>query len=171
MIKVIGSILIIGGTATIGLKKILSMDNRVKALSSMISALEIMQSEILFRLTPIPELLQYLSETASGPSRIFFENCCREINRLGEESLLRIWKKALKNTPELELHSEEERALLDLGAVLGKYDLDGQGRAIAYAVSRLEKILQDAKTEKQMQSKVYGIMGIAAGLAVVIIFI
>ncbi len=170
MIRWLGAILVAGGAAAVGLAAIQRLNTRVRLLSAFVGALEMMQSEIYFNLMPLPELMTQLSQRAAAPARPFFFRCARLMKKLGEESFQTLWHKAVCEAGE-DWRSGERETLMDLGALLGRYDCEAQARGVSYAKSRMEALLAKAEQERSRQSRVYGTLGVACGLAIVIILI
>ena len=171
MIKLIGAILVVAGTASVGLNAVMRLKGRVGSLGTLITALDVMHSEICTRLTPMPELLEKLTALSQYPVSLFFENCRKNMKNIENASFYRIWKLSVKETPELELTAEEEQAVGELGVMLGHYDVEEQSRAIIYTKRRVDAFLQKAVRERDTQSRMYAVLGLSSGLAVVIILI
>jgi len=170
MLRWLGAILVAGATSAAGLAAIQRLGARVRLLSAFVAALEIMQAEITFNLTPLPELMSILVRRAAPPARPFFLHCARLLKRLGEESFLTLWQKAVSDMG-AEWRAGERDVLMDLGAVLGRYDHKAQARALTLARNRMEALLTHAESERARQGRVFGALGAASGLAIVIILI
>lgn len=152
----------------IGLRKIDSLKTRITALEGMIYAVEYMRSEIYFRLTPIPEIIKELAKITQPPLGAFFTQCAEDIDN---EEFELLWKEALRLKLNDILTDEDIRTLGQLGSVLGRYDLEGQLRSIDSAVAHLTKSKEAAELDKSSNSKVYAALGMAAGVAAVVIII
>lgn len=171
MLKIVGAVMIIAATAAYGFNAVLRLRARVRILTSLTAALDIMKSEICDRLTPMPELLEMLSNETEAPVRDFFNNCYKKLGMLGVQSFSSVWKSALTETPELLLNDGEAQVIAELGFVLGRYDSNEQKSAFSYTIRRMEGFLQKAETERDSQSKLHAFLGVAAGIFVVIMLI
>jgi len=171
MFRIIGAVIIVACTAAFGFSGVTRLRVRVKNLQNLITALEIMKSEICERLTPMTEILTTLSQEAQAPVSGVFKECCNQMSQLGSRSFYFIWKSAVESACDLELTEHEKKILTDMGHVLGRYDIQEQKSAITYAIRRLETCLQNAEEEKRSQSKVHAALGVSAGLFIVIILI
>ena len=58
MLKLIGALLLAGGAGALGCSAAAQLSRRVAVLRALLGALEGMEREIAFRLTPMPELLE-----------------------------------------------------------------------------------------------------------------
>ena len=127
-----------------------------------------MESEIRFRLTPIPELMEFLAQKTGEPAASFFRTCRREWEKREEESFSRIWQKGLETL----LPAAPEREVLDqLGEILGRYDVEGQRQAIGYVRRRLEGLLRQAEEERKTRGRAYFASGFAVGLCLAVILL
>ena len=171
MIKLIGAILLIGGTAAWGISGVLRLRARCRSLTSITHALGVMQSEICDRLTPMPELLSQLGEEAEYPARLLYKNAENKLSTLGNTHFGAIWRQAVTATPELLLTAPEEAALVELGTSLGKYNVEEQKNAISYTRRRLEEYVKRAEIVRETDSKVRAFLGVASGIFAVVLFI
>ena len=129
MLKLLGVLLLAGGTAAAGFCAAGQLTKRARALQALLGALELMERELSFRLTPMPELLERLSRQADPPADGLFAGCREGLSSLGERSLAELWKAGVRQ-PALLLEAEELALLDGLGQVLGSYDGEGQLAAL-----------------------------------------
>ena len=171
LIKILGALMLIGGAAVIGLRAVENLDNRVRLYSALIHALDLMQAEIFFRLTPLPELMEQLSRQIEPPVSLLFQDCFEHMRKKGSGSFSLIWEGTLRRSIGRELSSSALTSLCELGGILGRYDAQTQSNAILHAAKRMESCYESAQREKDRQSRVYGILGVISGLAAVIILL
>ena len=171
MIKLLGAVLIITGTAAWGAGRALRLKNRVRSLSSLVTALGMMGSEIEARMTPMPELLDLLENEAPYPSKRLFAATSENMKELGMTPFSGIWEQAVRETPELLLSAREESCLKELGFSLGRYDIAQVRAAIGYTIRRLSDYRDDAERERKASSKMYAFLGVAAGVFAVVVLI
>ncbi len=164
--------MILGGSAAAGIFAAYRLKYRCRVLSALLRSLEYMEAEITSRLTPLPEIISVLSKEAQPPLGDFFKKMLGRYNALqGESPFSAIWAHSLDLSPELELRPEEMRLLKELGGVLGRYEAEQQIKLIGYTRQRLGTMLDGAEKERERQSRMYGILGVAGGIAAVIILI
>lgn len=171
LIKIIGAVLVISATLSCGVKGVASLRYRVRCFEAVIGALEIMESEICTRLTPMREVLDMLSQQAPEAVRGLFARAAMGMEHLGKMSFSDIWDEAVKKSMEMELRRDEADALLELGLCLGKYDVSSQAESISRVKGRMERFLLRAEEEQKRDTKVKAFFGLAAGLFAVIILI
>lgn len=163
--------LVIACTTTFGISSSARLGVRVRAISGLIAALQVMKSEICDRLTTMPELMEMMAENTDAPVNSLFISCESQMKNLGAKSFYFIWKNAVATSVQLELREPEKATLAELGHVLGRYDIKEQGNAISAAIRRFEHYLKLAEDEKKGQGKVHAVLGLATGFFAVIILI
>jgi len=170
MIRILGALLVIGGAAAVGFSAVRGLNKRVRTLRAFLAALELMERELSFRLTPMPELLDELSVRMPEPVRTFFTTCRAGLETLGERDLGQLWRVGLEDA-QLGLQREELALLEELGDVLGRFDSEGQQAALTRVRTQLEHCLCGAQENRAKQSKMYGALGLSAGALLVIMLV
>lgn len=171
MLKLLGALLLIIGAASLGFGAAAQLTARVTGLRSLTAALEQMERELAFRLTPMPELLGRLAQQAQQPASMFFARCRENMNTLGERTLGEIWREALEQEPDLLLSREEHQVMRALGDVLGRYDGEEQRVALRAASADLGRYMKQAENERNRMGRVYGALGLGAGAMLVILLL
>lgn len=171
MIKIIGAVLLIAGTAAWGLSGVIRLRNRAKNLSALCYAVGAMRSEICDRLTPTPEVLEMLSGEAQYPANLLFNNASERMMSIGTQPFSVIWRGAVENTPELLLNGGEAEVLCELGLFLGRYNVEEQRSAFDHAERRLEEMTHKAEAVRDTNSRMHAFLGVAAGIFAVVILI
>ena len=153
-----------------GLGAIRKLEGRVTALRALVEALELMERELEFRLTPMQELLEGTARRVGEPAAGFLGACARGLDELGERSLAELWAREAgeRLTP---LKPRDLEVVLSVGGVLGRYDAEGQRRAIAACREELTGFLAAAAEERRKQGRVYGALGVTAGAFLVILLL
>lgn len=170
MIKLFGAILLAGGAAFLGFSAAAQLERRVKALRAILGALESLERELSFRLTPMPELLEALARRSQPPVNAFFARCLKGLDTLGENTLSDLWNEALEAEP-MDLGAEDRQVLRELGGILGRYDGEGQREALSLARAQLGQCLTTAAEERTRLGRVYGALGLTAGALLVILLL
>ena len=169
-VKIAGAAFIICGRLGFGAAEIAGLNRRVRLLSGLISALELMRGELINRLTPMSDILELIKRETSGPVRDFFSSVLLGMENLGEKSFSEIWSRAVRSSG-LDLTEPEERALRELGASLGRYDVQLQAAALQRTAARFELFLREAEERRKRDGKIHALFPIAAGVSVILILI
>lgn len=171
MLKTIGILLVVLGASGAGFSMALSVQRNVTVTQQLISSLEQMKNEMLYRKTPLPELMRVLSVTSKGPAAVFFCKVADDLFLRQEASVFAIVKKNLALMSATAFSPSVRHVLMNLGSGLGKYDLEGQTRAIDLALTRLRDILEQSMLEQRGRAKSYCTLGVCAGLAIAIMML
>ena len=169
--KLAGVMLITLGTVGWGVAGIRRLRRRAFVLRALTGSLELMESEICQRLTPMAELMERLGDAAPPPVSRFYAEVREGMERVGEVAFPVIWRRAAENTLGQCLNEEERQALSELGLSLGRYDPEQQRSAIRYARRRLDAFAERAAAERDRDSRVHAFLGIAAGIFAVLVLL
>lgn len=164
----LGAMMILVGFGGVGLAIISGLNRQVVLFRSMIQALDYMEREISFHLTPLPQLYRGLSSHVSKPLSTAFAWMADGLEALQCSSAEELWEQSLS---QLEFGSEGLAYLLPLGQVLGCYDADHQCKAMAQARAQLSQILVRREVENAKGKKLYGTLSLALGGLVVILLL
>lgn len=168
MTRWLGALLLAAGAAALGLGAVWSMEQRVRDLRGIIAGLYAMERALTARLAPLEEMLSAAAEGTDGRARGFFQTCREGLEAPGGERFAPLWSAALETAP-LCLDAEDLRAARRLGGVLGRYDGGSQSAAILHTAAELEGRLTEAAERRGRLGRVYGTLGISAGLFLVIL--
>ena len=171
MLRLVGALLLTVGAAGLGLCAAWQLRDRVRSLRSLVGGLEILDRELSFRRTAMPELMERTARQAGAPACYLFARCRDHLEELGERSFSQIWARAVAEEPELLLAEEERAALLELGEILGRYDADGQIAALKRAEETLKACLTRAKEDRRRLGRVYTALGAGSGAMLAILLL
>jgi stage III sporulation protein AB len=170
-LKLIGAVLLIGGTSVWGASGVARLRRRSRILAGIVRALAAMRSELVTRLTPVPELIKRMEEQSEGPVRAFFHNVGIRLGELGDAALYELWGRAADATPELLLTPEESAALRDTPRALGRYNISEQSDALLRAERSFAEFARRADEKRDSDSKTRAALGAAAGIFAVLLLI
>ena len=165
-----GALLTVGGGAFLGYDAHRRLRRRARVLRQLAGALEQMDREIAFRLTPMPQLMEELAADYPPPVGTLFANCRKGMKELGERSLAEIWRQALADTP-LDLEGRAAGILDELGEVLGRFEESGLRSALARAVAELTREGELAREDGEKRGRMYQVLGLAWGGLLVILLL
>jgi len=171
LLRFVGAILLAGGAAAVGVRASLRLKTRLRVLSGLSAGIGLMRSELAFREPAIPELMETLAAETDSPVSDLFQCCARQSGRLGREPFSAIWESAVDQCEGLELTARECREIRVIGSILGRYDVEGQLAALAALQNRVEQLYSGAVREQENKGKVFGTMGLATGLGLVILLL
>ena len=85
MLKLIGSVMIFGSCAALGLNARRELRRRVAAADAMLLALRLMENEITARRTPMPEIIDLLAKNENAVVRQIFSGVRRRMRERQHE--------------------------------------------------------------------------------------
>lgn len=170
MIRLLGAMLIICAAGYVGVSQAMLLRQRARVLAGLQTTVDLMKNEISGHLTPLPEVCKLASLAAPGPLSDFFARLSQDLLDPEAGTVQQLIRRNLDRY-DLLLRSPERQTLLDLGAALGRYDVEGQLRALDLAGTRLEGFAKQAQAEQKERSKACGVLGVCAGLALVILLV
>lgn len=165
-----GALLTVGGGAFLGFDAHRRLNRRARVLRQLAGALEQMDREISFRLTPMPQLMEELAADYPPPVGDLFANCRKGMDQLGERSLAEIWRQALADTP-LDLEGRAAGILDGLGEVLGRFEESGLRSALARAGAELTREAELAREDGEKRGRMYQVLGLTCGGLLVILLL
>ena len=170
MIKLLGAALLMAGCGAVGLAAVGRLDGRVRDLRELTAGLETLRRELGGRLTPLPGALNAAADGTHGRAAGFFAFCANHAEHLDGAAFHEIWRDGLEQC-RLQLTGEDRVLLEQLGPVLGRYDADSQLQAIEGVLAGLGRRQVLAEEERQRMGRVYGVLGMTAGVFLVILLI
>ena len=129
----------------------------------------LMESELTYRLTPLPELCKKVGKSVGGVPRRVLEGLARELEQQicpDVSSCMHSVLAAMDSLPR-----SAERIFTRLGNSLGEYDLPGQLKGLASVRHNCTRMLQRLDDNREQRLRGYQTLGICAGAALVILFI
>ena len=169
MLKLIGSVMIFGSCAALGLNARRELRRRVAAADAMLLAME---NEITARRTPMPEIIDLLAKNENAVVRQIFSGVRRRMRERSGLSLSYLWCAGMRAAQaDAGLGWEECGVLCDAANFLGRYDASEQKAAIDTALHRLQMLRELAFAELRDRGSLYRTCGIAAGLLVILVLV
>lgn len=156
----------------IGQLKAKSYENRVFHLQELITTLKVLESEMKYRLDPLPDLLLRVSQMKEGMCAALLETAGRLLKIYASNDFSDCWKEAVETAyHESALKKDDIRIINDLGIDLGKTDVVNQSAMFQRTISLLEAQTAEAIEEKRTKGKMYKSLGTAIGALIVILLI
>lgn len=167
--KLIGAVLILVVCGGMGFKKAAAYRLEVKSLRQLCAVLEHMECQMLYRLTPLPELCRQACTVSSGALKRFFSILAQELDNQAAPDVACCVDAALYKVSGIP--SATRSAIIKLGASLGAFDLEGQLKGFAAVKEECKQTLELLTQNQDVRLRGYQTLGLCAGAAVVILFI
>lgn len=168
-IKLIGGAIVLIAATYLGLVLAKSKVERVRQIRTFISALNIIEIEIKFSFSTLPEIFDKVSKTIDCKvGEMFYVLSQRLINEMRNAS--EIWAITINEYyPLLNLNNEDKEILLSMGGSLGEIDSESQIKNIRLVIEQLKIQKEKAEDEKKNGERMYKTLGVLSGLCIFII--
>lgn len=169
MIKLLGSVLIAGAAAWLGLTASLHLRRRVRALDEIAGALLLLEQELELSAPDLEHLALRVSRSSRGAGRTLFARFGASLQHLGAYTAAQLWERAVEQQEELAL--EGRRRLLLLGECLGRFDSREQRACVCAVRARLEQLRQQEEGECRARCRTCHALCLSGGAFLVILLI
>ena len=167
--KWIGAILIIASCSGCGFAVAAGKRLEEKLLFQLLEILQTMESDLRYRLTPLPELCRQAAGETKGILHVVFLNLYRELKWQKLPDAGSCMYAAIARSGELP--ARVRRLLVQLGATLGRFYLEGQLQGIHCVRKHCEETLEAIRKNRSERLRSYQTLGICAGTALAIILV
>lgn len=140
------------------------------ALRALVQALELVERELDFCLRSTKDMLWSAAVRSPEPAAEFLRVCAQGMDTLDGQPFSGLWRKAASERLTA-LKPCDFEVLMSVGAVLGRYESEGQRNSVALARTKLNEQLSDAVEERRRQGRVYGALSVTAGAFLVIMLL
>lgn len=167
--KWIGAVLIVAGCGGFGFSMAAAHRIQEKALRKLIGILDFMACELQYRMTPLPELCEKAGTEAGGELGRIFRRLSEELSVSLSADVADAMDAALKTSPELPEKTRDN--LLLLGRSLGRFDMDGQLKALEAVRASCRRDLEGFTANRETRLRNYQTLSLCAGAALAILLI
>ncbi len=171
-LKISLSLLIVISTTYLGYVYSNSYVKRFENLICLKGALKILETEILYGSTPLPEALMNVYNKSNVKIRDIFKcinedliTCKRE---LVISSFLNVKESMYRD---YFLKKDEIESFMDLGRVIGSSDRCDQEKNFKLLFTQLDYFIEEARSERDKYEKMYRNLGVLTGLGIIIILL
>lgn len=157
----LGAALLFLGSTAAGFALRRELQQRAQLLAAVIDSLQLLRSDIVGRLLPLPEALRHTAETAPEPLHAQYTALADGITG-SDRPFCEQWAAAIRA---LDMLTPDARAaLLTLGAQLGKYDAQLQRQALDTCIASLQSISAALQDDARRRGKLVCGLGATLGL-------
>ena len=168
-IRWIGALFVVVSCGWFGFSSASLDRNEVSLLRHLNSAAEIMECELSYRLTPLPELCRKAGNTAGRTIRRILNNLAIELEK---QSIPDVESGMLITLAKEELLPRSVYKILrSMGSSLGRYDLPGQIKGLEAIRESCQSELKNLDLNREERTRGYQTIGLCAGTALAILFI
>lgn len=168
-IKFIGAVLVVAACGGVGMSLVVTHRRTEMALRQLIAALDYMECELQYRLTPLPDLCRQTAEVSNGWIRTVFSVLAQELEDQISPEVKTCMDAALCHVRELP--TQAQKIMRELGQTLGRFDLPGQLRGLESIRRTCRRELDELAKNRDVRLRSYQTLGLCAGAALAILFI
>lgn len=171
MIKLTGILLAVIGASRAGFLKASEIRRRRELLMDFRELILHISTEISYFKEPLPQIFERLTEGDNRESHILLRQCLLSY-RQEHLTIAEIWNHAIDLTYErTPLTGEDISVMKKCGEFLGQSDFRGQQEHFQLFNVQLDRQIHAAEESIRTKGRLYGKIGVAAGLAIAVIFI
>lgn len=170
-VKMTGAVFVFAGGCGMGWYFSAKKKRRIQVLQEFETVLVLLYGEIEYTGEDMVEILEGLIEKTIWFSS-FFQEVSFYLRQKYGQPLWQTWERGIENSPLTQLMEKEDiRLWKELGNYLGISDRKSQLRSLELSRQRLGRTLLAAQEEYGAKSKVLRVMGVTAGVFVVILLL
>jgi len=170
MLKLVGAVMVVAASGLSGLAVAENYSRRPKELRSLRSAFQILETEVAYSATCLPEAFQQVSGRCDKTSALLFSGAAAELSSKSGITAAEAWERALeKYYPRTALKSGDLSILRNLGGSLGISDREDQIKHLRLAMEQINAETISAEDEAARNVKLWSYLGFLAGLLVVLL--
>lgn len=167
--KWIGAALIILGCGGFGFLMAANHKAAENALRQLTSALDYMECELRYRMTPLPLLCKNAGMERTGVVRAVLLRLSSELDAQVTPEVSTCVAAALSHVGDMP--KQVHAVFQELGQTLGRFDLNGQLKGLNAARQHCRRDLDALNENRDVRLRNYQTLGLCAGAALVILFI
>lgn len=167
--KWIGALLIVISCTACGFSVAAGKRKEERMLYQLERILQLMEAELQYRLTSLPELCQMAAEESRGSVHGVFIKLHKELCRQKLPDAGSCMAASIRDGADLP--NRIRSILSQLGHSLGRFDLEGQLQGIRTVRRRTEDSIESIRKNRDERLRSYQTLGICAGAALAIILI
>lgn len=172
MLKLLGSIVVIGASGVMGFIYSNFYLERVKQIRDMQYALNILETEIIYTSLPLSEAMEFTAEKCGKGIKNVFKKISKMLKEKTKHSVYEAFKDACASSKDEIYFGKEEMDILEsFMQSLGVSDMEGQKKNFNITIKKLEEIEKKAEAIRAKNERLYRYLGICMGVLIVIILI
>lgn len=172
MLKLAGSILVIGAATLLGAGAAGELEASYQELLYLKRIIEILKGELLYSRAALSNIFLKMSEDAKEPYAGWLTEMRVRIESGNGGRLADIWRESAEEClRSSKLPWKERQKLGDLGSLLGDSDLELQAGQLKGYLEQLESRIQEVGSELKNKKKLFRCLGIIGGMFLTILLV
>ena len=138
-------------------------NKRYKNLKEILKNILLLQNEIVYNMTPLPEALQSIGMKCRTPIKELVLDSSHLLSEGKEDSVYDAFKHIYEKENNFYLNRDDERVLEDFLKSLGELGVYGQEKMFNLVISNLNINIKEAEIELNKNIKLYRYLGVCIG--------
>ena len=164
-----GAALVILGCGGFGFLLAAGYRSTENALRQLTAALDYMECELRYHMTPLPILVKNAGKERTGVVGSVFLQLASELEAQVTPEVSTCMHAALSHVGDMP--KQLRSVFTELGQTLGRFDLNGQLKGLNAARQRCRRELEALSANRDVRLRSYQTLGLCAGAALAILFI
>lgn len=171
LIKYLGALLILISGTMLGWFASWSYLRRIRDLTLMKTAVNIIDNQILSRQTRLVEALEITSQRIENPIKKIFYQTAQEIKKNPDKEFYGLWKNVIEENRYLYYFTESDLQIINQWAAqIGRITLEKQKEINSVMKNEISSNIANAKNEAEKKVKLARYSGVIFSLLIIIIF-
>ncbi|WP_026961104.1 stage III sporulation protein SpoIIIAB [Alicyclobacillus herbarius] len=169
MIRELGAALVFIACTGLGFRVARDYRDRPRHLSTLTHAIRLLQAEIEFSVTPLPQALARTAERSRPPANRLLRAAAENLQR-GEVSVEDAFAASIESVRGYAaLTRQDWEVVKQFGATVGTSDRAHQSQQFAVALANLNRLEQEARESQRKNERLWQYLGVLCGLLIVIL--
>ena len=169
ILKIVGACMIIFSCGGLGIWLATEYLREEKILRQLTSLLDLMECELQYRMTPLPELCRLAAMEATGILSSVFLRLTHALEDQISPDVKKCMDSVLQKTHDIPPITKS--SLYMLGQTLGRFDMQGQLKGLEGVRRECRRNLDELYKNKTERTRRYQTLGLCTGAALIILFI
>lgn len=169
ILKLFGAALVIIACGGVGFRLAANHRQEEQDLRQFLGALDYMECELQYHLTPLPALCRQTATEFTGRIGNVFLELSIEMEAQNASDTEACMQLALARNPDISSNTTEIMNLL--GKSIGRFDIDGQLMGLESVRQECRRRLSILETNREVRLRSYQTLGLCAGAALAILFV
>ncbi len=170
MLKLLGVVVVIIAFSLLGLTVAKGYGLRVRQLEDLQSAFALLETEVVYGLTPLPEAFARVSARVAQPAAGLLGQAAQGLSEA--KPVQEAWNQAVACLGEMSALKREDLEILRyFGCGLGEADIREQQKKFRLLAEQLERAVAAAWADKNKNQRIWQYLGVSAGIAVALLLI
>ena len=168
MMRLVGAGILVVGCSSFGCLLGYHYKKEEQMLRWLLAALQEMEWELKYRITPLPDLCRVAAEASRGKIRELFQLLEFELRSYSVSEISGCMNGLLQT---MDMPSHCRLCLKNLGSSLGRFDLEGQIQGLQSVCSQCRQCLGQLQENRSDRLRSYQTLALCAGFGLAIILI